>query len=190
MKNTISKPMSSRIGVGLLLMVVLATGLVATACDYGIKYRVVNETDETLLTWPSWNDCDELVGNDHDWLDEESVQPRETYHYHHLWGGGLGASGPGCVLIVTKDRRLVMAEPYQYQAVYNVRGPLQAIGDPLPQREDLPEHDWPGLIQHAYQLVVRVSTSPIVAAALAAGFLVAIFITVRFFYRYYVKKAP
>ena len=83
-----------------------------------------------------------------------------------------------------------MAEPYQYQAVYNVREPLQAIGDPLPQREDLPENDWPDLVQNAYRLMLRVSSSPVVTVVLAAGFLVAIFITVRFFYRYYVKKAP
>ncbi|MGD0765268.1 MAG: hypothetical protein ABR978_03065, partial [Dehalococcoidia bacterium] len=91
--------------------------------------------------------------------------------------------------VTTEDRRLVMAEPYRFQAVYTVTEPLQAIGDPLPRQEDLPSKPWLDGLRDNWKSIPIMALVLAPFAAVAAGFAFAVFITVRFFYRYYRKGA-
>jgi hypothetical protein len=97
---------------------------------------VINETDEELITWPLLHHCDVLVGHNGDYLDQDVVMPHSTLDYSYIsW-----FPDPECVQVATKDRRLVLSEPYKYGATYTVREPLEPFTDPIPKEKDLPRN--------------------------------------------------
>jgi len=113
-----------------------AVGVLAllTACDSFAEYTLINDTGQELITWPLLHHCDKLVGHDGDYLDEDVVMPHSTLDYFYVsW-----FPEPGCVQVATKDRRIVLSEPYEYGGTYTVREPLQPLTDPIPEEEDLP----------------------------------------------------
>jgi hypothetical protein len=105
--------------------------------DEFYKYTVINHTEEDLLTWVFRGECESLVGYTEDYEGDsfvEVVPPRgEVDVFHGTWEPKVN-----CVQVATADRRLVLSSPYEYGSTYTVNAPLQPIGDPVPQFEDLP----------------------------------------------------
>jgi hypothetical protein len=119
-----------------LFIAALGLLVVLPACDSFAEYTVINETDEELITWPLLHHCDVLVGHNGDYLDQDVVMPHSTLDYSYIsW-----FPDPECVQVATKDRRLVLSEPYKYGATYTVREPLEPFTDPIPKEKDLPRN--------------------------------------------------
>jgi hypothetical protein len=114
---------------------IIAFGIMAAACDNFIDYTVVNETGQDVMTSPFDEDCSDVPGNKQDHWDAEPVPAYETYDYFDAtW-----APDPGCILVTTTERRLVLAEPYEYGRTYTVSEPLPTSG---PSLADLPSQSW------------------------------------------------
>ena len=173
--------MRARLAIFVTTAVALTS--VLTACDAFADYTVVNRTDEQLLTWALLDDCSVVVRNEDDYLHEEEIQPQETVNYSEVYSPYLPE--PGCVQVATKDRRLVLAEPYDYGATYTVREPLRPLGERIPEQSELPSESWGEFFSQLPPILY-------VQLGLAVGFLAAFvfvaFITIRFFYRYYARK--
>jgi hypothetical protein len=165
-----------RLGRMALVIALLGLLVLLTACDKFIVYTVINETDEELITWPLLDHCDVLVGHKGDYMHEEVVEPRQTHDYVLITGP---VSDPECVQVATKDRRLVLSEPYEYDGTYTVTEPLQPFSDPIPKKGDLPreplsesfqETPWLVILWGAFTLTILVGV-PVVG-----------FIAIRFLY--------
>jgi hypothetical protein len=159
-----------------LVIAVLGLLVLLTACDDFIGYTVINETDEELITWPLEDDCDVVVGHRGDYLDEKVVKPHETYDYSKI----TGPVDPKCVQVATKDRRLVLSEPYEEGGTYTVTEPLQPFSDPIPKKGDLPREPLSESFEEEPFLVVLTCA---VALAFLLGVPVASFMAIRSLYR-------
>jgi hypothetical protein len=175
-----------RVKLAALLILILALPAVLTACDTFAEYTVINETGEELITWPFLEDCDSVVSDKQDYLHEEVIKPRERHVYFDAYWGPEAK----CVQVVTKERRLVLAERYEYNGTYVVTEPLQPLGDPIPQHSDLPNQSW-GETLREMPLIFFI-LAPL-AFLFAVAFVVAcLFGTVdflRFLYRRYMGKS-
>lgn len=165
-----------RLGRMALVIALLGLLVLLTACDNFIVYTVVNETDEELITWPLRDHCDVLVGHKGDYMHEEVVEPRHTHDYVLVTGPG----DPECVQVATKDRRLVLSEPYEYNGTYTVTEPLQPFSDPIPKEGDLPYEPLSESFQEAPWYVILWGAFVL---AILLGIPVASFIAIRFLYR-------
>ena len=171
-----------RVKLAALVITALALAVVLTACDNFAEYTVINQTDQELLTWPLLEDCGAVIGNNDDLLSPQVVKPYERHVYFDAYWG----EDPECVQVVTRDRRLVLTEVYEYGGTYIVREPLQAYGDPVPERDDLPSPSFgQSFREGGWRLLVVGGLGLIFGLGVLAGFLFALFITVRFFYRHY-----
>jgi hypothetical protein len=167
----------------LLFIVALGLLVVLPACDWFAEYTVINETDEELITWPLLHHCDVLVGQNGDYLDEDVVMPHSTLDYFYV-GGPFPE--PECVQVATKDRRLVLSEPYEYGATYTVREPLEPFTDPIPKEKDLPRKPFTETFMDAPQWT---SFMLAVAVGVSAGIIGATFVGTRFLYRRFRTQA-
>jgi hypothetical protein len=82
--------------------------------------------------------------------------------------------------VATKDRRVILSEPYEYGGTYTVRQPLQPLTTPIPKESDLPREPLSESFSEApwfIVLIVAVSVSIMVGVP-AAGL-----IAVRFLCR-------
>lgn len=175
-----------RIRLAALPFAGVGLAVVLTACDNVAEYTVINQTDEQLITWALLENCSVGIGNENDYLREETIAPRERHRYFDVFGAPAAAE---CVLVATTERRLVLSEPYEDGGTYTIKEPLQPFGGPIPEQGDLPGQSWPShfaerLREHP---LATGSWLALVIAVAAAG-LFALFITARFFYRYYVRK--
>ena len=162
-----------------------ALGLLALlpACDWFAEYTVVNQTDQELITWPLLHHCDVLVGHNGDYLDQDTVMPHSTLDYS--WIGGPHPD-PECVQVATKDRRIVLSEPYEYGATYTVRQPLKPFTDPIPKEKDLPRKPF---TETFMELPVLTSFMLAVAAGTSAGVVGGTLVGMRFLYRRFRAQA-
>lgn len=157
------------------VIAVLGLLVLLTACDKFIVYTVINETNEELITWPLLDHCDVLVGHKGDYRHEEVVKPRQTHDYVLVTGPGE----PECVQVATKDRRLVLSEPYEYNGTYTVTEPLQPFSDPIPREGDLPREPLSESFHEAPWYVILVGAFTL---AILLGVPVVSFIAIRFLY--------
>jgi hypothetical protein len=166
-------------------LAIAALGLLAllTACDWFAEYTVVNETDQELITWPLLHHCDVLVGHDGDYLDQDVVMPHSTLDYSYISGQ---FPEPECVQVATKDRRIVLSEPYEYGGTYTVREPLQPLTTPIPKESDLPRKPFTETFMDAPQTM---SFGLAVAAGMSAGVIIGTFMGTRFLYRRFRAQA-
>ncbi len=174
--------------IRLAVLVITSTiaALFLTACDNFAGYTVINESDKQLITWPFFEDCGMVVGNKADYLHEEVIEPFERLHYHDVHGK---PRDPKCVQVVTKDRRIVMAERYEDGGTYVVREPLEPRGDPIPERGDLPNRSFGEMIRETPPVaLVAFGLQVMFALGFLVALLFALFITVRFLYRHYGGK--
>ena len=162
-----------------LTLVVLSTG-----CDAFAEYTVANHTDEELLTWPLLEDCRVVIGKEDDYLHAEVVKPRERHAYFDAYSPAL--PDPGCVQVATLDRRLVLAEKYEYGGTYTVAEPLRPFGDPVPEPEDLPGQSLKESFREMPPIYFAyLGLELLLGLGIAAALLSALFFTVRHFYRHY-----
>ena len=176
-----------RVKLAALVISTLALAVVLTACDNFATYTVVNETNEELITWPLFEDCKVIVGNKADYLHEEVIRPFETLDYFDVHGEPRLSK---CVQVVTRDRQLVLSEPYEDGGIYTVTIPLQPLGDSIPARGDLPGRSISEFLRETPPaLLVVWGLGLVFGLGVFAAFLFALFITVRFFYRHYTGKS-
>jgi len=166
-------------------LAIAALGLLAllTACDWVAEYTVINETDQELITWPLLHHCDMLVGHRGDYLDQDTVMPHSTLDYS--WIGGPHPD-PECVQVATKDRRIVLSEPYEYGGTYTVTEPLQPLTTPIPKEKDLPRKPFTEDFTEAPLLT---SLMLAVAAGTSAGVVGGTLVGMRFLYRRFRAQA-
>jgi hypothetical protein len=176
-----------RVKLAALVITALALAVVLTACDAFAEYTVINQTDEELLTWPLLEDCSVVVGKENDYLHEEVVRPHDRHTYFDAYSPALPE--PRCVQVATMDRQLVLAERYEYGATYTVTEPVRPFGEPIPERGDLPGQslgEFFGETPPFY--LATLGLGILFGLGVIAGFLFALFLIVRFFYRFYVRK--
>jgi hypothetical protein len=168
-----------------LALAIAAVGLLAllTACDWFAEYTVINETDQELITWPLLHHCDVLVGQRGDYLDEDVVMPHSTHDYSYISGQ---FPEPECVQVATKDRRLVLSEPYEYGATYRIREPLQPLSTPIPKESDLPRKPFTETFMDAPQTWSFVLT---VWAGMSVGVVTGTLLGTRALYHRFQAKA-
>jgi hypothetical protein len=169
----------------------LTLAVVMTACDAVAEYTVVNETDRPLITRALFEgDCQMARGNSADYLPEQQVEPFEAYEFFDIYGAGIGSQGVKCVQVLTSDRRIILAAPYEEGKTYEVKEPVRIIGEPAPEISDLPGQSGPnqileGIREEPVENAIAIGFFLILIGGTLAGFFYAIFITVRFFYRHY-----
>ncbi len=109
-----------------LATVVLA--LATTACDTFLDYTVVNETNQSLLTWPIYHaNCDTAEARQQ--LDVAQIGPYETFDY----SSATRADDPDCIVVATLDKRPVLIAEYGYADRYVVSDPVNPTGESLPE---------------------------------------------------------
>lgn len=164
----------------------LALPAVLTACDTFAEYTVINQTDQELTTWPFFEGCAAVVSDKQDNLHEEVIKPRERHVYFEAYWGPEAK----CVLVVTKDRRLVLAERYEYGGTYTVREPLQPFGDPIPEQADLPNQSWGETLREMPPIFfIVVPFAFLFGVAFVVACLFGIVDFLRFLYRRYMGKS-
>jgi hypothetical protein len=178
-----------RIRLAALIGMAFGATLLLAACDNFVEYTIINDTDQELLTWPFFKDCGLAASDPDDYFGDKVVKARDRLDYFRIHGRRVD---PKCVQVMTKDRRLVLVEKYEYGGTYIVSEPLQPFGDPIPERDDLPD---PSL---GDSLRTWVEGPPLAVAfnmllmlfglGFLAAFAFAVFIIVRFFWRHYVGK--
>jgi len=165
-------------------LAIAALGLlgVLAACSNEAAYTLINETDEELITWPVIHHCDALAAHKGDYLDEDVAMPHSTLEYSYIsW-----FPEPKCIQVMTKDRRLVLSEPYEYGATYTVTEPLQALTTPIPKESDLPRRPFTEGFMDAPILFSFLLT---VWAGISAGVVSGTFVGTRFLYRRFRTQA-
>jgi hypothetical protein len=159
------------------LVSLLVTGLLLTACDYFVSYTVSNDTDEPLRTGWFHDACS---------YEKELELRRGPLERVIEPGTDLKVSGvvgtePQCVVIKSNDESIILLEKYVDGGRYIVSG-SQTAGDNL--RVSLAHQTTPAA-RHR-------STSPVAYVAMAGlglGGVIALGITVRYFYGYYFSKS-
>ena len=101
--------------------------------DWIVSYTVVNNTDQSLLTWFMNRDCSQEGGSRYNGPAKE-VLPTERLDYDHIRGRFEG----GCIQVATVDRRVVLSQPYEEGALVVVSEPLAPIFGPIPPDAQLP----------------------------------------------------
>jgi hypothetical protein len=164
-----------------VLIPALALLALVTACDSFAEYTLINETDEELITWPLLHHCDTLVGHDGDYLDEDVVMPHGRLDYSYIsW-----FPEPECVQVATKDRRVILSEPYEYGGTYTVREPIQPLTTPIPKESDLPRKPFTESFTEA---PVAESFLLTIWAGWCVGVAIGTFFGTRFLYRRFQAK--
>lgn len=171
-----------RVKQAALALAALGVLALLTACDSFAEYTLINETDEELITWPLLHHCDKLVGHDGDYLDEDVVMPHGTLEYFYV----SRFPEPECVQVATKDRRLVLSEPYEYGGTYTVREPLQPLTDPIPKEKDLPAKPFTEAFMEA-PLFFTLGLA--VWAGICLGVVIGTLLAMRFLYRRFRARA-
>ena len=165
-----------------LAIAVLGALAFLTACDSFAEYTLINETDEELITWPVLHHCDALAAHQGDYLDEDVAMPHSTLEYFYVsW-----FPEPKCIQVVTKDRRLVLSEPYEYGATYTVRDPLQPLTTTIPKESDLPRRPFAEGFMDAPLLFSFLLP---VWAGICVGVVTGTFLGTRFLYRRFRAQA-
>jgi hypothetical protein len=169
-------------------------GILLTGCDAAPEFVVVNETQQTLITRPVFEECAAGGSNRQDYLDEQIVPPMTAFEYSEIYGFRAGQSSLSCVEVMTEDRRLVLAEPYERGRAYNVSDPLPEPLAVVPEIQELPSQSALAQIREdlderplgagVFLVWMTVLVVPLLTAAAFVGF-----VTVRFFWRQYHHQA-
>jgi hypothetical protein len=163
----------SALRLGSLTVLILAAILLA-ACDLSIgSYRIANESNAIVLTQAPPLTCIEA----RDWMrrNDDSrlwqvVQPGETYD--HL---AVTFEDRSCVLVADASGRIIIEEPYAKDRLYTVRPNGNVTTSEYESTYSF-SFDIPGWVFAVF------------AAPFLFGFVGASWITLRFFYRYYISK--
>ena len=161
----------------LSLALLLAVGVLLAACDYIVSYTVTNETDRPVRTGWFYKPCSyeaerELRKGPLDDIIEPGTDLRI---------GGVAASQPECVVIKSEDESVILLQPYEDGGRYVVSGSQassQSLQVTLAPRTGPAEKDR-STGQGVY----------VIFAVLGLGGLAALWITIRYFYGYYVSKS-
>ncbi len=187
-----------RIKLVSLPVLAFSAGLILTACDAVAEYTVVNGTDQPLITRALFEgDCQLVRGNRADYLPERHVEPFETLLYEDIYGAGIGSQGVKCIQVLTADRRLILAAPYEEGKRYEVAEPTTFADEPAPEISELPKQSGPdqileGIREEPVQNAIAIGfflvfflIGLVLFVGTLAGIAYAAFLTVRRFYRYY-----
>ena len=177
--------MPVRLAVLATMALLLAIGL--TACDNFAEYTVINETDEELLTWPLLEGCGDSPAQEEDYLHTDTIEPHQTHHYFDAYSPAIPE--PGCVQVATMDRRLVLSEPYEYGGTYRISKPLRPFGNPVPNPDDLPHESWRESLRETHPFYIALlPVMAIFGLAIIGASAFGLMVTVRHFWRFYVRK--
>ena len=159
---------------GICAIGALAPLTLLSYCSGGVvQFTVVNETDETVLTWGFYEKCEDSPGNQQDYFLTERVPPGESFEYEYGTSSQISAPYPNdevrCVQVADERRRLLLSEPYERGEVYVVTRERRVSEKPLPWPSDLPKQSW-----HA-RVAEEVSENP-VAYGIFAPFLIGSFV--------------
>jgi hypothetical protein len=167
----------------LVLVALLLAGLLLTACDYIISYTVTNETDGRLRTGWFYDQCS--------YVKERSLRTgpldRTIQPGTDLKVGGAAPAEPKCVVIKSDDETIILLEPYVYGDRYVVSrsqelAPQMTVTIAA-QTLDESSNDSPDFSYLPDWLMISI-------VALVAGCGVfALFVTGRFFFKFYVRRA-
>lgn len=155
-----------------------------TGCDAYDEYTIENNTDQDLLTWPSFYGCDEPRGP-YTLHEVEGVPAGGVHGYAFSWGGPGFSDGPKCVVVTTLDRRAVLLAEYKYGATYSVEPPV-VPGAILPAEGDLNQGN---IFKAASEGKIPAIFWLVVLLGFVVGFVlplpIALFIAGRYLWRYY-----
>jgi len=153
-----------------------------TACSNEAAYTLVNETNQELITWPLLHHCDALAAHEGDYLDEDVVMPHSTLDYSYIsW-----FPEPKCVQVVTKNRHLVLSEPYESGGTYTVREPLRPLSTQIPKESELPRRPFTEGFMDA---PILFSLELAVWSGICVGIVAGTFLGTRFLYRRFRAEA-
>ena len=96
--------------------------LTLTACDSPLQYRLQNDSSQTLLTWPVWDDDCEAPSGPAERHGAEQVYAHEAFDYDSVYSGN--DDPPRCVVVSTTQHQAVLLSPYEESKTYVVQDPL------------------------------------------------------------------
>jgi hypothetical protein len=129
----------------------IALSLLLTACDSFVGYTVTNDTNEDLLAWVFFNDCENVTGYSDEYDYERAVSAGTTTEVSEV--EGAVPRGDWCLQVVDADRRLVLAEPYddEHEVLVVIQEPLSR-GPTIPQTSDLPDRPFLGTVWRTFAM--------------------------------------
>ncbi|MEX0682201.1 MAG: hypothetical protein WD904_01250 [Dehalococcoidia bacterium] len=143
--------------------------LLLTACDAFLEFTVVNESGLPLIARVLEESCDESSLNKSDIVAEDRVPADGNLEYFES-GAYFGGR---CVQVYKENGELVLAEKYEYSALYTVPANPPVIGyvqttDVLPKQRWL-HSQWEWLSDQPVQFLLVWGFAPFVVSGIAYG---------------------
>jgi hypothetical protein len=177
-----------RFRAAVTLCALAAVGFLSTACDTWVGYTVVNNTDQPVTAWILYAECESVTGYRGDYVHERIVGPGETVEVSDITGAV--PEQPWCLQVIDQDRKLLLSEPYDETGTrtYTVTRDLRP-GATIPRKGDLPKQPWLDDMWEGFrEAPLAVGFYLVIVIGFLAGLTYVAFITVRHFYRTYLKK--